>query len=290
MLRPAPSACHSRTNLEEFFRFFFPRGRNDTMKIHATTSRRGFTLIELLVVIAIIAILAAILFPVFAQARDKARQSSCLSNMKQLGTAVYTYLQDWDESFPMDRYCKNPNVNCAGPNGEITGQEGSPWNWKRSLWATGTLKTTKVYECPSNDNAWAKSHANSCDGDESNCVGPNKGQPDRQIPNGYAQNGAFFHEQYGVRSLSDIKDPAQLIYLLESDTGYPDLGDWACQYVFVHPNKRAQWLFADQHAKSYTIPQTLAPVYMWRNPTDKTRSCTIAFLRGDAIGKKKIPK
>ena len=63
-------------------------------------SARGFTLIELLVVIAIIAILGAILFPVFAQARDKARQASCLSNEKQLGLAVTMYIQDYDEAFP----------------------------------------------------------------------------------------------------------------------------------------------------------------------------------------------
>ena len=59
--------------------------------------RRGFTLIELLVVIAIIAILAAILFPVFAQARESARKTSCTSNMKQLGTAIMMYAQDYDE-------------------------------------------------------------------------------------------------------------------------------------------------------------------------------------------------
>ncbi len=62
--------------------------------------RRGFTLIELLVVIAIIAILAAILFPVFAQAREKARQTACLSNMKQIGTATMMYVQDYDEIMP----------------------------------------------------------------------------------------------------------------------------------------------------------------------------------------------
>ncbi len=67
-------------------------------------SRSGFTLIELLVVIAIIAILAAILFPVFAQAREKARAISCLSNMKQIGTGLAMYVQDYDERYPIADY------------------------------------------------------------------------------------------------------------------------------------------------------------------------------------------
>src|SRR5918911_756201 len=73
-------------NLKENVMGFIPR-----------TQRRGFTLIELLVVIAIIAILAAILFPVFAQAREKARQAACLSNAKQIGLGCRMYAQDYDE-------------------------------------------------------------------------------------------------------------------------------------------------------------------------------------------------
>jgi prepilin-type N-terminal cleavage/methylation domain-containing protein/prepilin-type processing-associated H-X9-DG protein len=96
-------------------------------------TQRGFTLIELLVVIAIIAILAAILFPVFAQAREKARQATCVSNLKQIGTATLMYAQDYDETYPMlesggaqrlttanliDPYIKTnkKNVNAGGGN------------------------------------------------------------------------------------------------------------------------------------------------------------------------------
>jgi prepilin-type N-terminal cleavage/methylation domain-containing protein len=82
--------------------------------------RRGFTPIELLVVIAIIAILAAILFPVFAKAREKARQTSCLSNVKQLNNAFMMYVHDYDERFPNCGYdtwwygnyrLRDPNIN-----------------------------------------------------------------------------------------------------------------------------------------------------------------------------------
>src|SRR5438132_6104464 len=79
----------------------------------STAARPAFTLIELLVVIAIIAILAAILFPVFAQAREKARQATCLSNLKQIGLGVLMYAQDYDETMPI--WC-NYASRSGGPN------------------------------------------------------------------------------------------------------------------------------------------------------------------------------
>lgn len=79
------------------------------MMVRKTEYREGFTLIELLVVIAIIAILAAILFPVFAQAREKARQTTCVSNLKQLGTATLLYAQDYDGFMHGSTMPKNRN-------------------------------------------------------------------------------------------------------------------------------------------------------------------------------------
>jgi prepilin-type N-terminal cleavage/methylation domain-containing protein/prepilin-type processing-associated H-X9-DG protein len=89
---------------------------------------RGFTLIELLVVIAIIAILAAILFPVFAKARDKARQSSCLSNLKQIALASLGYAQDYDEAFAAH----------LGFGGKA---------WPTLL--VPYVKSTQIFQCPS---------------------------------------------------------------------------------------------------------------------------------------------
>ena len=104
--------------------------------------RRGaFTLIELLVVIAIIAILAAILFPVFAQAREKARETSCLSNCKQIGLALQMYAQDYDETLPS-----------TGPNYPANSNPVFKQGYQWAMWAIlldPYIKSRKVWICPS---------------------------------------------------------------------------------------------------------------------------------------------
>ncbi len=101
--------------------------------------RSAFTLIELLVVIAIIAILAAILFPVFGRARENARRTSCLSNAKQLGLGLMQYTQDSDEIMP--------NVT----NGQSNNSDG--WKWMDSIYPY--VKEASAFKCPSNDSAFA---------------------------------------------------------------------------------------------------------------------------------------
>jgi len=105
------------------------------------SSRRGFTLIELLVVIAIIAILAAILFPVFAQAREKARQISCVSNAKQFALAILMYVQDYDETMmpaSNDKWCIGPTTS------KLTGapQRGP------QIFLDPYTKAKQIYKCP----------------------------------------------------------------------------------------------------------------------------------------------
>jgi prepilin-type N-terminal cleavage/methylation domain-containing protein/prepilin-type processing-associated H-X9-DG protein len=109
----------------------------------AMRTRRAFTLIELLVVIAIIAILAAILFPVFAKAREKARQASCQSNVKQLGLAFHQYCADYDQTWPL---------RCTDVPG---GQPGNPWV-AAFLYPDEIqpyIKNEQIFTCPSKVNA-----------------------------------------------------------------------------------------------------------------------------------------
>jgi prepilin-type N-terminal cleavage/methylation domain-containing protein/prepilin-type processing-associated H-X9-DG protein len=120
-------------------------------------SRAGFTLIELLVVIAIIAILAAILFPVFAQAREKARQSSCTSNLKQIGLAFMQYSQDYDERFPPVAGCNVSTLPCPNANFQhvMTDLIGGVNTTQVAAGVTNVsligpyVKNNQIYQCPS---------------------------------------------------------------------------------------------------------------------------------------------
>ena len=105
------------------------------MKSSISSVRKAFTLIELLVVIAIIAILAAILFPAFARARENARKTSCLSNLKQIGLGVLQYAQDYDEKYPMYRVDGG------------TGQTGSAYGWADAI--QPYVKSEQLLQCPS---------------------------------------------------------------------------------------------------------------------------------------------
>src|SRR5688572_5225460 len=112
-----------------------------------TRSVAGFTLIELLVVIAIIAILAAILFPVFGRARENARRSSCQSNLKQIGLGLYQYLQDNDEIFPI--YYSGTTNGASNPNPAT-----ATYKWMDSIYPY--VKSEQLFTCPSDSNATSR--------------------------------------------------------------------------------------------------------------------------------------
>jgi prepilin-type N-terminal cleavage/methylation domain-containing protein len=217
--------------------------------------KRGFTLIELLVVIAIIAILAAILFPVFAKARSRATAIACLNNMKQIGTAVQMYLADSDGKYPMNRYEPEP----------------APHNWRTSLFPY--IRSEDVLKCPNNEGAKAF---------------PRIKEESGNYPISYSTNGSVFHEgawraEGGVNrpaSVTLIKDPAGTLYIVESRGRWPDLGPWALggptvgdpyrsavnprNGAFQTHEKRMNAVFADSHAKSVTIKETLDKD-MWKS-------------------------
>jgi prepilin-type N-terminal cleavage/methylation domain-containing protein/prepilin-type processing-associated H-X9-DG protein len=172
--------------------------------VRSVRSRPGFTLIELLVVIAIIAILAAILFPVFAQARSKARQASCLSNEKQVGLAIAMYAQDYDEVLPGN---EQPFAGAGQPLGWMQPYDpASPITYR--VWAREIMpyvKNMAVFRCP-------EARPRSADGD----CGPAATTPCEitGIPNAgttnYLMNGIA-----DTRPLAAIPTPADIIIVHE---------------------------------------------------------------------------
>jgi prepilin-type N-terminal cleavage/methylation domain-containing protein/prepilin-type processing-associated H-X9-DG protein len=194
--------------------------------------RRGFTLVELLVVVTVIGVLAGLLFPVFAQARDKARQTVCASNLRQLGGAVTLYTQDYDDRFPQTHPTATPWTFPDDEDALIT-------SWRALL--EPYVKSSRVFTCPT-------------DG----------GVPDWH-PASYAPNG---YTVYGA-ALADVSRPTETIYGVELQDGslLEDISPWYGADMVrdgVLAEKRhaggSNYLYVDGHVRWQTFGQTWSPV------------------------------
>jgi prepilin-type N-terminal cleavage/methylation domain-containing protein/prepilin-type processing-associated H-X9-DG protein len=207
--------------------------------------RRGFTLIELLVVIAIIAILAAILFPVFAKAREKARQTSCLSNVKQFSLAAMSYAQDYDEKF-LPR---------------STGD--APVRWWAQL-VEPYIKNQQMFACPSADGAAFRTCVN--------CGNPN--ETERPVHYGVncgagGQGGTAMPNWQGPmgQAVGSIEKPAETIWI--GDSGCINLGPFnlyptqgtTCPTFASRHNEGTNFGFVDGHSK--WLARTAVPWGYW---------------------------
>jgi prepilin-type N-terminal cleavage/methylation domain-containing protein/prepilin-type processing-associated H-X9-DG protein len=227
--------------------------------------KRGFTLIELLVVIAIIAILAAILFPVFAKARAMARKSSCLSNVKQIALAEMMYVQDYDEKFPFNDWWDQQHCNPAVYPGTTCA---SPFTGSRRTYADSLVpyvKSLQLFRCPSHPSE-ALGYVQSI------WVTPIAWNTSAAV-NG---NGLPTNFKY-VASLGQINEPANRILLGEWAVpgAAGDFGPW---YVWIYQdqfnslsashNNSLNWAFCDGHAKSMKFRQVVTQLPFILNAVD----------------------
>jgi len=178
--------------------------------------RRGFTLIELLVVIAIIAILAAILFPVFARAREKARQSSCASNVKQICVACLQYAQDYDEKLHLHR------------------NEQSTYSWADLL--QPYIKNEQIFMCPSGSGggSYVGSSAN--------------------VHTHYGWNWSQLGSSTWARLLGDVTEPARTISYADSVSYVISYYDASYRPLPRH-NEGANCGFVDGHVKWHRLTE-----------------------------------
>jgi prepilin-type N-terminal cleavage/methylation domain-containing protein/prepilin-type processing-associated H-X9-DG protein len=218
--------------------------------------RTGFTLIELLVVIAIISIIAAILFPVFARARENARKASCQSNLKQVGLGFAMYIQDYDERFP----------------NRLTTSQTTTWRSNLQPY----IKSTQVFKCPSNsDDAldiagvsgnYAVNNANAHFGNES-------GDPT-----------AF--------PVASVENTAQKLLVVEHSGPYTDYAsNWTTWLSTTATWVSSGWaghngmwnvLFVDGHVKSMKPSATATPYNMWEYNNDTPTNSPVPYISGTA--------
>jgi prepilin-type N-terminal cleavage/methylation domain-containing protein/prepilin-type processing-associated H-X9-DG protein len=215
----------------------------------------AFTLIELLVVIAIIAILAAILFPVFAQAREKARQTSCLSNQKQIGTAIMMYVQDYDEYMPA------VVLSQATPN----------LRWHEQI--QSYIKSAQVFKCPSNPsrlfvagtvtpNTYPNHYLGN--GNYNPGAGPGTGFNFRRPMDGTDTSG-----NPATTNLAAIQTPAQCLLVSENKGARTGSSVYSISAAnggmdFTNHLRMTNFVFADGHVKAMKPTATYAAgVNMW---------------------------
>lgn len=176
---------------------------------------KAFTLIELLVVIAIIAILAAILFPVFAQAKEAAKKTGCLSNGKQIGIALVMYLNDYDDRYPQE----HPETNDPATDDNLAQLEsvdyGSPFDKILPYVASHDSSKTGLYLCPSDPDP----HGTKLLDADGNCIGSNPLAPPPGNLSSYMLNAYYL---FGATE-SQIVEPARSIYVAERRDSFCDV-------------------------------------------------------------------
>jgi prepilin-type N-terminal cleavage/methylation domain-containing protein/prepilin-type processing-associated H-X9-DG protein len=224
----------------------------EATSMNRTRLAQGFTLIELLVVIAIIAILAAILFPVFAQARESARTISCLSNQKQIGLAVVQYLQDYDERFPWSNLdLRSGNCGANGCGYPQFNRRDLPWvNLRCVAWGWDKLiypyvKNVQAYKCTSaSDGDDLRGNTDESDSGNQWRTGAVQMAINRRVTGGY---NAPFNNPNGIRPLADMTFPAMTILLTEGSASTMD--------------EKNGWGWCDGHAKMLNnVPDSNRPV------------------------------